>query len=72
MCKQITHGDESRQAILRGINSLANAVNATLGPSGPECHSWNAARLPDDALENLGAQMVREWPNKTRRATNAA
>ena len=34
MAKQITYGDDSRQAILRGVNSLANAVKVTLGPKG--------------------------------------
>ena len=32
MAKQILHGEESRQAILRGVNALADAVKATLGP----------------------------------------
>ena len=34
MAKQITYGDASRQAILRGVNSLADAVKVTLGPRG--------------------------------------
>ena len=34
MAKQITYGDPSRQAILRGVNSLADAVKVTLGPKG--------------------------------------
>lgn len=34
MSQQITHGDDSRQAMLRNINSLANAVRVTLGPRG--------------------------------------
>ena len=34
MAKQIVYGDASRQAILRGVNSLANAVKVTLGPKG--------------------------------------
>ena len=34
MAKDITYGDASRQAILRGVNSLANAVKVTLGPKG--------------------------------------
>ena len=34
MAKQILHGEESRQAILRGVNTLADAVKATLGPKG--------------------------------------
>ena len=32
MSKQITYGDDSRQAILRGVNRLADAVRVTLGP----------------------------------------
>ena len=34
MAKQIVHGEESRQAILRGVNLLADAVKVTLGPRG--------------------------------------
>src|SRR6202035_521999 len=34
MAKQITYGEQSRQAILRGVNQLADAVKVTLGPSG--------------------------------------
>ena len=34
MAKQIIHGEESRQAILRGVNVLADAVKVTLGPKG--------------------------------------
>jgi len=34
MAKQITYGDQSRQAILRGVNQLADAVKVTLGPKG--------------------------------------
>ena len=34
MAKQILHGEDSRQAILRGVNTLANAVKVTLGPKG--------------------------------------
>ncbi len=34
MAKQIIHGEESRQAILRGVNILADAVKVTLGPKG--------------------------------------
>ena len=34
MAKQIVHGEQSRQAILRGVNLLADAVKVTLGPRG--------------------------------------
>ena len=34
MAKQILHGEDSRQAILRGVNTLADAVKVTLGPKG--------------------------------------
>ena len=34
MAKIIVHGEESRQAILRGVNILADAVKVTLGPKG--------------------------------------
>jgi chaperonin GroEL len=80
MSKHITHGDDSRQAMLRGVNSLANAVKVTLGPRGRHVllgapygapavtkDGASVAReitLPD-TLENLGAQMVREVASKT-------
>jgi chaperonin GroEL len=80
MSKQITHGDDSRQAILRGVNSLADAVKVTLGPRGRNVilsADYGAPTVTKDgatvakeivlprALENLGAQMVREVASKT-------
>ena len=81
MAKQITYGDASRQAILRGVNSLANAVKVTLGPQGPQRHPrTRSSDRPTitkdgvtvakeielkDPLENMGAQMVREVASKT-------
>ena len=80
MSKQITHGNDSRQTILRGINSLANAVRVTLGPRGrnvilatpfgsPTITKDGATVAKDivlrHPLENLGAQMVREVASKT-------
>ena len=35
MAKQIVYGDQARQAVLRGVNQLADAVKVTLGPKGP-------------------------------------
>jgi chaperonin GroEL len=80
MANQITYGDSSRQAILRGVNSLANAVKVTLGPKGRNVilekkfgsptitkDGVRVAKEIDlrDALENLGAQMVKEVASKT-------
>src|ERR687886_1072064 len=55
MAKQIVYGEQSRQAVLRGVNQLADAVNVTV------------AKEIDlkDPLENMGAQMVREVASKT-------
>jgi chaperonin GroEL len=80
MAKRIVHGEESRQAILRGVNLLADAVKVTLGPKGrnvviekrfgsPTITKDGVAvakeiELPD-GLENMGAQMVREVASKT-------
>ena len=80
MAKRIVHGENSRQAILRGVNILADAVKVTLGPKGrnvvieKKFGSPNITKdgvtvakeieLPD-ALENMGAQMVREVASKT-------
>src|SRR2546427_9186747 len=80
MAKQITYGDASRQAILRGVNSLANAVRVTLGPKGRNVILDKKFGSPTitkdgvtvakeielkDALENMGAQMVKEVASKT-------
>jgi len=80
MAKQITYGDPSRQAILRGIDSLANTVRVTLGPRGRNVILGTAFGSPTitkdgvtvakeidlkDPLENLGAQMVKEVASKT-------
>src|SRR5438128_9602732 len=80
MAKQITYGEQSRQAILRGVNSLADAVKVTLGPKGRNVildkkfgsptitkDGVTVAKEIDlkDALENMGAQMVREVASKT-------
>jgi chaperonin GroEL len=80
MAKQIVYGDSSRQGILRGVNSLANAVRVTLGPKGRNVILGKAYGSPTitkdgvtvakeielkDALENMGAQMVKEVASKT-------
>ena len=80
MANQITYGDTSRQAIQRGIDSLANAVKVTLGPRGRNVilgksfgsptitkDGVTVAREIDlkDPLENMGAQMVKEVASKT-------
>jgi len=80
MAKQITYGDESRQAILRGVNRLADAVKVTLGPRGRNVvldKKFGSPVITKDGvtvakeidlkepLENMGAQMVREVASKT-------
>ena len=80
MAKQIVYGDASRQGILRGVNSLANAVRVTLGPRGRNVildRKFGAPTITKDgvtvakeielkdALENMGAQMVKEVASKT-------
>jgi len=80
MAKQIVHGEESRQAILRGVNLLADAVKVTLGPKGRNVvieKKFGAPTITKDGvtvakeielkdnLENMGAQMVREVASKT-------
>ncbi len=80
MAKQIVHGEESRQAILRGVNILADAVKVTLGPKGRNVVIEKKFGSPTitkdgvtvakeielkDSLENMGAQMVREVASKT-------
>ncbi len=80
MAKQILHGEDSRQAILRGVNTLADAVKVTLGPKGRNVVIEKKFGSPTitkdgvtvakeielrDSLENMGAQMVREVASKT-------
>jgi chaperonin GroEL len=80
MAKQIVHGEESRAAILRGVNQLADAVKITLGPKGRNVVLDKKYGSPTitkdgvtvakeielkDARENMGAQMVREVASKT-------
>src|SRR5246500_4410052 len=80
MAKQIVHGEESRQAILRGVNLLADAVKVTLGPKGRNVvieKKFGSPTITKDgvtvakevelpnALENMGAQMVKEVASKT-------
>jgi chaperonin GroEL len=80
MAKQIIYGEQSRRAILNGINQLADAVKVTLGPRGRNVilgktfgsptitkDGVTVAREIDlkDPLENMGAQMVREVASKT-------
>jgi chaperonin GroEL len=80
MAKQIIYGEQSRQAILRGVNQLADAVKVTLGPKGRNVildkkfgsptitkDGVTVAKEIDlkDPLENMGAQMVREVASRT-------
>ncbi|MBK5258738.1 MAG: chaperonin GroEL [Thermoanaerobaculia bacterium] len=80
MAKRITYGEEARQAILKGVNKLADAVKVTLGPKGRNVVIEKKFGSPTitkdgvtvakeielkDELENAGAQMVREVASKT-------
>ena len=80
MAKQIVYHDEARQAILRGVNQLASAVRVTLGPKGRNVVLEKKFGSPvvtkdgvtvakeidlEDAVENIGAKMLREVASKT-------
>jgi chaperonin GroEL len=80
MAKQIVHGEDSRQAILRGVNLLADAVKITLGPKGRNVvldKKFGSPTITKDGVtvakeielkdphENMGAQMVKEVASKT-------
>src|SRR6478735_341106 len=80
MAKQIVYGEQSRQAILRGVNQLADAVKVTLGPKGRNVVLDKKFGSPTitkdgvtvakeielkDPMENMGAQMVKEVASKT-------
>jgi chaperonin GroEL len=80
MAKQVVYGEDSRGAILRGVNQLADAVKVTLGPRGRNVVLEKKFGGPtitkdgvtvakeielEDKMENMGAQMVREVASKT-------
>ncbi|MCP2519923.1 chaperonin GroEL [Candidatus Aminicenantes bacterium AC-335-K20] len=80
MAKQILMGEEARQAILRGVNILADTVKSTLGPRGRNVvleKKFGSPTVTKDGVtvakeielkdpwENMGAQMVREVASKT-------
>jgi chaperonin GroEL len=80
MAKQIIHGEDSRQAILRGVNTLADAVKITLGPKSRNVILDKKFGSPlitkdgvtvakeielKDPIQNMGAQMVKEVASKT-------
>ncbi len=80
MAKTILHGEDSRQAILRGVNILADAVKVTLGPKGRNVVIEKKFGSPTitkdgvtvakeieikDPIENVGAQLVKEVASKT-------
>src|SRR5690348_9926222 len=80
MAKQLLYSDAARAAILRGVNQLANAVKATLGPKGRNAildKKFGAPTITKDGVtvakevelkdpyENMGAQMVKEVASKT-------
>src|SRR5678816_1397296 len=80
MPKQIVYGEQSRRAILRGVNQLADAVKVTLGPKGRNVvldKKFGAPTITKDGVtvakeielenpfENMGAHMVNEVASKT-------
>src|ERR1700746_1054377 len=80
MAKQVIHGEDSRAAILRGVNQLADAVKVTLGPKGRNVvidKKFGSPTITKDGgtvakeielqekYENLGAQMLKEVASKT-------
>jgi chaperonin GroEL len=80
MAKEIKFGREAQDAVLRGVNTLSNAVKATLGPRGRNVLIEKTYGAPvvtkdgvtvakeielEDRFENMGAQMVKEVASKT-------
>ncbi|HUH89557.1 MAG TPA: chaperonin GroEL [Lysobacter sp.] len=78
--KEIRFGEDARSKMLRGVNTLANAVKATLGPKGRNVvldKSYGAPTITKDGVsvakeieladkfENMGAQMVKEVASRT-------
>ena len=80
MAKQLLYSDQARTAILQGVNQLANAVKATLGPKGRNAildKKFGAPTITKDGVtvakeielldpyQNMGAQLVKEVASKT-------
>lgn len=80
MAKDIKHGDDARQQLLKGVEKLADAVRVTMGPKGRNVlleKKYGAPNITndgvtiareielEDAVENMGAQLVKEVANKT-------
>jgi len=80
MAKEITYHGEARQQMLKGVNALADAVKVTLGPKGRNVvidKKWGSPTITkdgvtvakeielQDAVQNMGAQMVKEVASKT-------
>src|SRR3989338_1503126 len=80
MAKQIKFSEEARQALVKGVNTLAQAVVTTLGPKGRNValdKKWGAPNVIhdgvtvakeielEDPFENMGAQLVKEAASKT-------
>ncbi|HCY1120890.1 TPA: chaperonin GroEL [Staphylococcus aureus] len=80
MVKQLKFSEDARQAMLRGVDQLANAVKVTIGPKGRNVVLDKAFTAPlitndgvtiakeielEDPYENMGAKLVQEVANKT-------
>lgn len=80
MAKDIKHGADARQQLLKGVEQLADAVRVTMGPKGRNVlleKKYGAPNITndgvtiareielEDAIENMGAQLVKEVANKT-------
>ena len=80
MAKQLQFGEEARQSLVKGVNTLAKAVITTLGPKGRNValdKKWGAPQVIHDGVsvakeielenpfENMGAQLVKEAASKT-------
>jgi chaperonin GroEL len=80
MAKQIIYNEDARQALLRGVNALANVVKVTLGPKGRNVVLDKGFGAPtitkdgvsvakevelEDKFENAGVELVKEVASKT-------
>ena len=80
MAKEILYDQKARESLLRGVNTLADAVKVTLGPRGRNVildKSFGSPTITkdgvtvakeielEDKFENMGAQMVKEVASKT-------
>jgi hypothetical protein len=66
--KEVVFADEARQRMFKGVNILANAVKATLGPKGRNAILDKSARCPPMRMKASARRLRMRWPRSARKA----